>query len=155
MLSWYTKVYICNRPGVAGVVLQHPGHWFINWLIKWSFSSISSGQHYFQTVKAKDMKFWDNVHSCVSCVTCPWSRFRCHVSCVTWGGTHWWSHLVEVLLSTGPTPSSFMYRVSQKKCLFFSQSDSRMELFWDTLYFYDNTTVFNRGSLFLNIYFSI
>ena len=59
----------------------------------------------------------------MSCVMCHVSHVKvhvshvtCHMSCVTCpiffcgGGTKWWSLLVEGLLSTGPTLSSFQYK---------------------------------------------
>ena len=55
--------------------------------------------------------------SCVichmSCVTCHMSHVTCHMSCVAiifsfLFRTKWWSLLVEGLLSTGSTPSSFL-----------------------------------------------
>ena len=46
------------------------------------FSSQSSKQCLFQTVSARELKFWDNVHP-PPCVTCHMSRVPCHVSRVT------------------------------------------------------------------------
>ena len=44
----------------------------------------------------------------VSRVTCHMSRVTCHMSPFFFFLTKWWSLLVEGLLSTGPTPSSFL-----------------------------------------------
>ena len=54
-------------------------------------------RHYLQSVRARDLKFWDNAHHplCVRChrscamwhvssVTCHMSHFSCHVSLVPW-----------------------------------------------------------------------
>ena len=43
---------------------------------------ISSNHHNFQTVRARDLKFWHNVHHPI-CVMCHMSRVTCHMSCVT------------------------------------------------------------------------
>ena len=68
--------------------------------------------------RASDLKYWENIHlpqhvtchvSCVtchvSCVTCHASCVACHVSCVNFVINL--VELVEGLLSTRPTPSSF------------------------------------------------
>ena len=88
-----------------------------------------------QTVRARKVNFWENVHLpalCVRCymsdvtchmwpvtcylsqVMCHMSHVTCHMSCVTCIVSHvtwekstiWWSLSVEGLLSTGPTPSN-------------------------------------------------
>ena len=63
---------VINRPGVAGAVLQSASS-----LIDFShsaFSSRSSWYHKSQTVRARELKFWENVHP-------PnMSRVTCHVS---------------------------------------------------------------------------
>ena len=79
---------VINRPGVAGAVLQSP-LLLINSLIKSAFSSKPSKHHYTQTVRARELNFWENVHPPpsvtfqVSCVTCQVSCVRCHVSGIT------------------------------------------------------------------------
>ena len=51
-----------------------------------AFFSQSSKHHKSQTVRARELKFWENVHPppCVTCqvssVTCPVSHGRCHIS---------------------------------------------------------------------------
>ena len=85
-----------------------------------------------QTVRARELKFWENVHPpqrvmChVSCVMCHVSHVTCHVSHVT---CHYffyyiffclikcWKYSVEGLLSTGPTPSSLWYEHAPKSSL--------------------------------------
>ena len=75
-----------NRHGVAGAGLQ-PALPLIDWLTDlltdWFFSSQSSRHHKSQTVRARELKFWENVgpHH-VSHVTCHVSYVRCQVSCV-------------------------------------------------------------------------
>ena len=84
--------WLINRPGVAWAVLQTPPL-LINWLTDWWFFEISSKLCVSQTVKARKLKFWGNVHyplcvmchmSCVTChvshVTCHMSHVKCHVS---------------------------------------------------------------------------
>ena len=44
----------------------------------------------------------------VSCVTCPMSGVTCHMSQFFFLRTKWWSLALEGLLSTEPTPSSFL-----------------------------------------------
>ena len=92
-----------NRPGVAGAVLQTPST-FINS----SCSSQSSKHCLSQTVKARELKFWENVHpppfvKChMSHVTCHMSCVRCHVSDVT-------CHLSHVTCHTSCVPCNYCY----------------------------------------------
>ena len=62
-----------------------------------------------------------NVMCQLSCITYQVSGVRCHVSHVTFFSstflTKCWSLLVEGLLSTGPTPSSFK-KIPEQTCLF-------------------------------------
>ena len=57
-----------------------------DWVNKWSFSSQSSRHPKSQTIRARELKFWENVHPppCVTCymshVTCHMSHVRCQVS---------------------------------------------------------------------------
>ena len=69
-----------NRPGVAGPVVQTPPS-LINEGCQSSFSSKSSTNHNFQSIRARDLKC---VHT------------TCHLSCVSWffflqidGGSQW------------------------------------------------------------------
>ena len=71
---------VINRPGVGGAVLQ---------VTYSSFSSQSSKHHYSQAIRARELKFWENIHppphvTCnLSLVTCHVSNVICHVSHVT------------------------------------------------------------------------
>ena len=51
----------------------------IHWLSHSSFVDISSIPLQFQTIWARDLKFWENVHL-PPCVKCHISRFKCHMS---------------------------------------------------------------------------
>ena len=62
---------IFYKPGVAGAC-----SFVINWLSHWSFSSRSSKHHKNQTVRARKLKFWENVH--------PTPYVICHLSNVTY-----------------------------------------------------------------------
>ena len=94
--SRWTSDNLINRPGVARAVLQTTFS-LINWLSHSSFSSRSSKHYNSQTVRARELKFWENIHptpcvmchvSCVMChmlfVTCHLSPVTCHLSHVTW-----------------------------------------------------------------------
>ena len=108
-------ITVFNRAGVAGTVLQTPPS-PIKWVGQQSFSSRSSKHHNYQSVKARQLTFWDNIHSHQL-----W-HVRCHVSCVTlfvllffsFFCSKWWGLLVECLLSMGHTPSSFLKNIFQR-----------------------------------------
>ena len=54
----------------------------VNWLMNWvTLSSKPSKHHYNQTVRARELTFWENVHPPLF-VTCQMSIVRCHISCV-------------------------------------------------------------------------
>ena len=78
-------IYILGlfRPGLAGPVLPTASG-FIHWLTKSPFSSKPSKHHYTQTVRARKLKFLNNIHprtmSQVSGVTCHMWGVVCHVS---------------------------------------------------------------------------
>ena len=57
--SWWCM--IINRPGVAGAVLQTPLS-LINSLTDSWFVEISSVHLHYQTITAREMKFWEKVH---------------------------------------------------------------------------------------------
>ena len=110
-----------NRPGVAGPVLKTP-LLLIHSVSQWSFSLQSSKHHNSQTVRARDLKFWDNVHHPL-CVTCHMSRVIFHVSPVTRHVPHVMCHqffssslfldkVVELVAGgsviNGATPSSLL-----------------------------------------------
>ena len=89
MFGWFFVfwVFLCvfKRPGVAGAVLQTPlslTDKLNNWLSQRSFSSRYSQYHKSQTVRARQLKFWENVLT-TPCVMCHMSRVMCHVSRVT------------------------------------------------------------------------
>ena len=112
-------VCMINRLGVARAVLQTP-LLLIHSLSDSSFSSKSSRHLHFQTIWARDPQFWENVHLSpsvtfhLSCVTCHESHVTCHIFHLIFfwgGGTNWWSLFLEGLLSTGPTPSSFLHNM--------------------------------------------
>ena len=73
----FVTVYIFYRPGVAGAVYKHLGHLFI----MQCFSSKSSKHHKSQTVRARELKFWKNVHP-LKHFTCQMSSVTCHMSCI-------------------------------------------------------------------------
>ena len=89
---------------------------------------ISSKHCQTQSGRARELKFWENVHPTL-CVMCHVSCVTCYLLRVTYQSTFfkpffynkkeediffpslknftkWWSWLMEGLLSTGPTPSS-------------------------------------------------
>ena len=79
---------IINRPGVARAVLQLPSS-LINSLIHsliHPLVPICSIPCYSQTIRARELKFWENVHPTlcvmchVSCVKCQVSSVTCHIS---------------------------------------------------------------------------
>ena len=81
-------IQVFNRPSVAVAVLQTP-FLLINWLSESAFSSKFPANLHSQAVRARELKFWDNIHLpqhiiChMSCVTCQMSFVTCHMSCVT------------------------------------------------------------------------
>ena len=68
---------------------------FINSVSEWSFSSRSSKNHNSQTVRARQLTFWDIVHHPL-CVTCHMSCFTCHLSGVTCHVSHVICHMSNV-----------------------------------------------------------
>ena len=66
---------IKNRPGVAGAVLQTHSS-----LRRSSFSSKSSEHLHSQTVRAREIQFWEKDHLPPPPVTCHVSHVGCHVS---------------------------------------------------------------------------
>ena len=118
-----TKVHwlmYLTDPVWQGLFYIHLHDWFIHSLSHWVIlSSQSSRHHKSQTVRTRDLNFWEYVHP-PPCVTshmsgarCHVSGFRCHMSCVRchmyfifFPQTNWRNLLVDGLLSTGPTPSS-------------------------------------------------
>ena len=106
---------IVKRHGVARAVLQGP-----QLLTEWHISSKPSKY----TKRVRELKFWEKVHPLTTCqvsgvrcqvsgIRCQVSGVRCSVSPVRCHASHffyrtkWWGYLVEGLLSTVPTPSSF------------------------------------------------
>ena len=80
-----------NRPGVAGAVLQTP-FWLIHSLTNSSFSSKYSRHLHSQTVWARDLEFWENVHL-PWCVTCHISHVTGHMLCFTCCVSHIACHI--------------------------------------------------------------
>ena len=84
---------------------KHNSHWFS----QSAFSSESSKYRKSQTVRARKLNFLENFHPPTTCqishFTCPVSHVTCHLS--HFFLTKRWRLLVEGLLSTGPTQSSF------------------------------------------------
>ena len=74
-----------NRPGVAGALLQTPPS-LINSVTHWCYSFRSSEHHKSQTAIARELTFWENVHTrpCVmrhvAHITCEMSPVMCHLS---------------------------------------------------------------------------
>ena len=70
---------VVNAPGVARAVLKTFFlfiHRLIDWLITWSFRSQSSKHCWSLTLRAGELKCWENVHPK------PYVRVTCHMSCV-------------------------------------------------------------------------
>ena len=82
--SSHTFEPLFNRPCVARAVLQTHFviHWFVDWLGHWSFMKISSKHLLSQTVRARDLKLWENIHLPLSLVMCQVSHVTYHVSYV-------------------------------------------------------------------------
>ena len=84
-----TTKYVIKEPEKPGLFYNPPCYWLINQLIQSAFSSKSSKYHKSQTRRARELKFWENVHppQHVTChmphVTCHVSHVTCHVSHVT------------------------------------------------------------------------
>ena len=88
--------------------------YFIHRFCNSSFVEISSKHLHSKTIRDKQLKFWGKVHlplhvMChVSWVMCLLSRVTCHMFfSFSFLLTKYWSYLVEGLLSTWPTASSF------------------------------------------------
>ena len=90
--SWWRVCYqrglphLVNRPGVAGLFYKQLHHWLTDWPSDLSFSSRSSNHFPAQTERARELKFWQNVHPTPS-VTCQVSG----VACTFFFFTKWWS----------------------------------------------------------------
>ena len=86
--SWKCFIISWGFFNSIGSVLKTPP-WFADWLSQSSFSSIFSKHHNYQSVRARELKFWENFHPtlCVMChishVTCHMSPVICHLSRVT------------------------------------------------------------------------
>ena len=90
---------------------------FLDGFPKWSFSSQSSRHHNSQNVRAGKLKLFENVHppTCVTChisgVTCHVESLKCHLPdffLLKKSQIGWASWYAEGMLSTRPTPSSFL-----------------------------------------------
>ena len=95
---------VITRPGVAGLFYIHFHHSTINSVSQSSFSPPPSKNHNFQTVRASDLKLWDNVKHplYVTChmprVTCHMSHFIFHMSCVTCHVSYVMCHVIFLSL---------------------------------------------------------
>ena len=69
--------WIINRPSVAGPVLQTPLS-LINWLTHSTFMEISPEHLHSQTVRDRELKFWDKVHLPLPAM-CHLSHVICHL----------------------------------------------------------------------------
>ena len=88
ILTILTKYTILNIPGVPRAALQTP-LWFINKVTDWSFVKISLTNLHYQTLRARELKFWEKVTSPhMSHVTCHMSHVTCHMSHVTHHVSH-------------------------------------------------------------------
>ena len=103
---------VINRPGGAGAVL-HTASLLIHSFIKWSFSSKSLRYHESQTIRARELKLWENV-SPSPCVTCHVSCVRCQVSHVT-------CHVSGVKMSHQNVSSKCQNEIYQVKTLNLNQ----------------------------------
>ena len=72
------------------------GYSLIHSLSDWSVSSKPSKHYYTQTVKARELKFWENDHPPPS-VTCHVSSVRCQVLCVRCHMSHVRCHMSGVM----------------------------------------------------------
>ena len=72
---------------------------------------IYSNHHNFQTVRARDLKFWHNVH-CPQCVMCHMSHVTCHVSRVTCHVSHVTCHMSRVTCKKKQNKKTFFLWLS-------------------------------------------
>ena len=95
---------IFNRPSEAGhscSIHTFVINVFINSLSWWSFCLESSRHCLSQTIKARKLKFLENIHPHhVSHVRCQVSAVKCHHIFFFWQR---WSYMVGGLFSTGPS----------------------------------------------------
>ena len=78
LLSLLSSPMVINRPGLAGAVLQNTPS-LIKTLTNSSVVKVSSKHPHSQTVRARDLKLWENVHL-PPYVMCHVSYVRCHRS---------------------------------------------------------------------------
>ena len=83
--------FIINRPGVAGAIHQTPSA-LVNYFSKSAFVEISSKHLHSQFVRAKELKFLENVHRTMYHM----SHVMCHVSWVMGHMSHLTSHMSHV-----------------------------------------------------------
>ena len=96
-----------NRPGVAGAVLQTA--WSFNQVTNRWFVEINSKHCQSQTRRARELKFWENVHPTL-CGMHHVSHVTCHESCVT-------SHVPPVLRHVSPVSCQKFIFLHLKKIL--------------------------------------
>ena len=79
MIKVHWLMYLTD-PVWQGLFYNHIHDWFIHSLSHWVILfSQSSRNHKSQTVRARDLPFWEFVHP-PPCVTCHMSHVKCHVS---------------------------------------------------------------------------
>ena len=82
-------IIVFTRSGVAGAVLQ-TAPWFIHLFSWWFFSSQSSRHRKSQTVRARELTYWENVQPHhASHVTCHMSGVKCHFFYTNGGASRW------------------------------------------------------------------
>ena len=109
----FWTLYKIRRPGVDIVQTHSSLNYFLYSFIKSPFSSKPSKHHYSQTVRARELRIWENFYTptrvtCLMlCVTCQVSHVRCQVYFFLIFFSY---KAVELfgggMLSTGPTQSS-------------------------------------------------
>ena len=86
-LDWTPVYWLINRPGVAWAVLQTALSFIHSLSHQSSFSSKYSEHQKYQTVQARELTFWYNVHL-TSGVKCHMSGFMCQLSAVRCDMSH-------------------------------------------------------------------
>ena len=112
-----------------------------------------------QTIIARELKLWNNVHlpPCVLChmtsVTCHISHAMCqmsHFKCNNFFSyflflwTKWWSRSVEVLLSMEPTPSRSFLKTGSPAS-FFAPDNGTYLKYWYIFFFLCDRWHMKRG----------
>ena len=111
-------IYIFNRPGVVGAVLQTPLS-LIQRVSQLAFSSKSSKYHKSQTVGGRGLKFWKKIHP-PQHITCHVSHVTCHVSPVTCHMSHFFLSWKVVKLIGGGFVINKAYPCQLRDLFFFN-----------------------------------